>query len=99
MASLGQSTPSTRNRESDLPDPAAEKRELRRMVQELEAENERLRKALRYADDRYDPVYEDFFILKSAADLLEEEQPALSDELRVFRRKLMGALDGGGDKP
>jgi len=47
MATLGQSTPSTRD--SDLPDPAAEKRELRRMVQELEAENERLRSALKEA--------------------------------------------------
>ena len=46
MASLGQSTRSTRNRDGDLPDPCDEKRELRRMVQELEAENERLRKAL-----------------------------------------------------
>jgi hypothetical protein len=35
MASLGQSTPSTRNRDSDLPDPAGEKRQLRRMVQDL----------------------------------------------------------------
>jgi len=35
MASLGESHPSTRPRDSDLPDPAAEKRELRRMVQGL----------------------------------------------------------------
>jgi len=42
MATPGQSTPSTNTR--DLPDPLAEKRELRRMVQELEAENERLRR-------------------------------------------------------
>ena len=41
MANIGQSTPSTRD--SDLPDPCGEKRELRRMVQELEAKNERLR--------------------------------------------------------
>ena len=48
MASLGQSSPSTRTRDSDLPDPCNEKRELRRMVQELEAENERLRRKLKY---------------------------------------------------
>jgi len=41
MATLGRSTPSANTR--DLPDPLAEKRELRRMIRELEAENERLR--------------------------------------------------------
>ena len=44
MASLGQSSPSPRTRDSDRPDPCDEKRELRRMVKELEAENERLQK-------------------------------------------------------
>jgi cell shape-determining protein MreC len=43
MANVGQST---RAGQKDLPDPLAEKRELRRMVQELEAENERLQRGL-----------------------------------------------------
>jgi cell shape-determining protein MreC len=43
MANVGQST---RTSKKDLPDPLAEKRELRRMVQELEAENERLQRGL-----------------------------------------------------
>ena len=45
MASIGQST---RAGQKDLPDPCGEKQELRRMVQKLEAENERLRRKLKY---------------------------------------------------
>jgi len=52
-----------------------------------------LRKALAYADDRYDPVYPDFYILQAAADLLEDEEPALASEIREFRSRLIDALD------
>ena len=43
MANVGQTKPATRDR--DLPDPCAEVRELRRMVQERDEEIERLREA------------------------------------------------------
>lgn len=66
-------------------------------IEELEAEVERLRKALAYADDKYDPVYPDFYILQAAADLAEDDEPGLADELRLFRRKLIHALDRAED--
>jgi len=59
--------------------------------------DEGLRSALRYADDRYDPVYPDFYILQAAADLIRDEDPALSRELDEFRSRLIDALDAGGD--
>jgi len=64
--------------------------------QKLESTQEQLyilRKALAYADDRYDPVYPDFYILQAAADLLEDEEPALASEIREFRSRLIDALD------
>jgi len=81
MANIGQSTPSTRD--SDLPDPCGEKRELRRIVQELEAENERLRKAL----ERIDQI----------VDETEEIMPA--EVARIFiqiSHTAQSTLDGGG---
>jgi len=65
MANVGQSTPSTRD--SDLPDPCGEKRELRRMVQELEAENERLRGALREVVREAEFLYTDVKHLRREA--------------------------------
>lgn len=53
----------------------------------------RLRKALRSADDGYDPVYPDFYILQASADLIEDEDPVLATELRTFRQKLIDVLD------
>ena len=53
MANVGQSTPSTRDR--DLPDPCGEKRELRRMVQERDKEIERLRETLEIVAQTTDP--------------------------------------------
>ena len=49
MANVGQTKPATRDR--DLPDPCAEVRELRRMVQERDEEIERLQEALRALRD------------------------------------------------
>jgi len=37
-----------------------------------------------------------FGSFSAAADLIEDDEPALADELRVFRGKLIDALDGGG---
>jgi len=83
MASIGQSIGSTRTRDSDLPDPCDEKRELRRMVQELEAENDRLRGALQTAGQ-----YASIGVQKSL--------PNPNDGFRQIRDHVFDALDGGG---
>jgi hypothetical protein len=63
-------------------------------AKDLDAEDaRRLLKALRYADDRYDPVYPDFHIIQEAAELVRGDWPGLADELETFREKLIGALD------
>jgi hypothetical protein len=82
MASIGQSTRVTNK---DLPDPCDEKRELRRMVQELEAENERLRDALQTAGQ-----YASIGVQKSL--------PDPNDGFRRIRDHVFGALDSVGDK-
>lgn len=66
-------------------------------IRELEEEVERMREALRYADDGRDPVYPDFYILESASDLVRDDWPGLADELDTFRQKLIGALDRAED--
>ena len=83
MASVGQST---RTGQKDLPDPCDEKRELRRMVQELEAENERLRKAAKEAADQ--------IFMSSDGRTLDHHG---HDGLIEAGKKLQNALKGGGD--
>ena len=85
MANIGQST---RVSKKDLPDPCGEKRELRRMVQELEAENKRLRKAAKEAADQ--------IFLSSDGRTLDHHA---HDDLIKAGKKLLNALDGGGDQP
>jgi len=81
MANVGQST---RTSKKDLPDPCGEKRELRRMVQELEAENERLRDALQTVGQ-----YASIGVQKSL--------PNPNDGFRQIRDHVFDALDGGGN--
>ena len=82
MASVGQST---RAGQKDLPDPCDEKRELRRMIRELEAENERLRNALQTVG-------------QYASIGVQESLPNPNDGFRRIRDHVFDALDGGGDE-
>lgn len=81
MATLGRSTPSANTR--DLPDPLAEKRELRRMIRELEAENERLRRACKEAMG----MMADESVSGSVA----------TEDVAPMIETLRSALDGGGE--
>jgi len=82
MASIGQST---RVSNKDLPDPCGEKRELRRMVRELEAKNERLRKASKEA------------MGMMAEEGVSGDVPI--EDVSPIIEVLRSALDGGGDQP
>jgi len=86
MASIGQSIGSTRNRDSDLPDPCGEKRELRRMVRERNEEIERLRGALEGVAQTTDQW------------LKHNEDADLVDVLHDLQHYVIDALDGGGDQ-
>ena len=87
MATLGRSTPSANTR--DLPDPLAEKRELRRMVQELEAENERLREAVEDAQYRFGEI--------ACADAFPQPLRDIKDVAKMAQDRMLDALDGGGE--
>jgi len=85
MADVGKST---RAGQKDLPDPAAEKRELRRMVQAVEKRRDLFEKRLQALETPEETVLEG----------LTEREKGLRSALRFCLNKINNALDGRGDQ-
>jgi hypothetical protein len=84
MADIGQSK---RAGQKDLPDPCAEKRELRRMVQEVERCRDLFEKRLRALDNP-----------ETLAGGLSEREKGFQAGLRFCLNHMNDILDGGGDQ-